>query len=253
MFKVIVAAVVFMPCLGLAAEGEAIRLRAGEEKTVDVGAYSRLAIGQPEVAFVKASKEPGKLTVIGRNAGKTTLQVWRKGEGRISYLVTVHGGDAQASTPPAPQPTAQTKVPLFVGEQRALAVTDVSRIALGDPEIAEVRVEKSGELVMTGRSEGATSLIVWPKKGERQEYELSVRSTTLANESSPVIKLQVGERRTLDFAKASKIGVPDEAIADVELGEKQTLTLVGKAPGETLLPVWPDAHSRMDLRVVVSQ
>ncbi len=53
----------------------------------------------------------------------------------------------------------------------------VGRVAVGDPAIAEVTVINRREVLITGRKNGVTSLLVWPKSGTRDaptEYRLRV-------------------------------------------------------------------------------
>lgn len=83
-----------------------------------------------------------------------------------------------ALPPPAPPPAAAAraeakpseKVELAPGSQTLLAFPGVTRVALGDPSIAEVKVEPGGQLLLTGLAEGRTTLLVWrgrdPEKRE---------------------------------------------------------------------------------------
>lgn len=222
---------------------EPIRLEVGEQKTLDVGEYTRLAIGQPHVAGVSAAKEPGQLTVIGRSAGKTTLLVWQKGKERVPYLIHVRG-EKKAEA----QPT-QTQLHLGRGAQTVLTIPNVTRIAIGDPEIADVKVLGNSEVLVIANSEGRTTMMIWRGK-ERLEYEISVLGSAA---TMPEITLRVGERRHLDFANMSKVGMPNRAIADVELGSKQTLTLIGKAEGETSIRALDWNNAEFEYKVTVTR
>lgn len=250
----LIALALFLPALALAADPAPIRLKQGEEKVLDVGDYTRLAIGAPEVVAVTASREGGQLTVVGRSVGKTTLLVWQKKGGRVTYLIDVRS-DGRPEPKPDPVVAAPrpTELPMFQGEQKVLSFPGVSRIAVGDPEIADVKTVGDGELLISAVSEGRTTMMVWRGGGERLEYEIAVRPNGSANASLPVVTLRIGERRTLDFANASKIGVPDRSIVEVELGERKTVTLVGKAEGETTLPMWSQEQVRVDYRVIVTR
>lgn len=54
----------------------------------------------------------------------------------------------------------------------------VSRVAVGDPAIAEVTVLNRREVLVTGKKSGITSLLIWPKGGTAQEYRLRVGPAT---------------------------------------------------------------------------
>jgi len=57
----------------------------------------------------------------------------------------------------------------------------VSRVAVGDPAIAEVTVINRREVLITGKKNGVTSLLIWPKSGtgdQPVEYRLKVGPVT---------------------------------------------------------------------------
>ena len=51
---------------------------------------------------------------------------------------------------------------------------NVARVAVGNPAIADVSVINQRELLITGKAEGITSLLVWPKRGAAMEYRVKV-------------------------------------------------------------------------------
>jgi len=54
----------------------------------------------------------------------------------------------------------------------------VTRVAVGDPAIAEVTVLNRREVLITGKKSGITSLLIWPNGGAAQEYRLRVGPAT---------------------------------------------------------------------------
>jgi pilus assembly protein CpaC len=54
----------------------------------------------------------------------------------------------------------------------------IKRAAIGQSEVAEVTATSSTELMINGKTTGQTSLIVWEKGGERQFFNVTVRSNT---------------------------------------------------------------------------
>lgn len=247
----IIAALLFIPALALAADPEPIRIEQGEEKVLDVGPYTRLAIGQPDVVGVKGSADESQVIIKGRSPGKTTLLVWQKKGGRVPYLITVRPDRemlaAPAKTPASDASSRATEITMYRGQARLLHFSEMTRIAVGDPEIADVKTTGNDELLVVANSDGRTTLLVWNRDGDRREMEVAVTGST------PVIRLTVGEKRRFDFSDAEKVGVPDRRYADTQPAEKQTLLLEGKAEGETLLPVWTKDSARVDYRVLVTR
>jgi Flp pilus assembly secretin CpaC len=58
-----------------------------------------------------------------------------------------------------------------------LELTDIVRIAVGDPEIADIDVTSAekGLLRVTGSKKGSTMLLVWKKDGSRKAYRLVIK------------------------------------------------------------------------------
>lgn len=66
-------------------------------------------------------------------------------------------------------------ISLGVGTQRVLSVPGVTRVALGNPAVAEVKTLGSGQLLISGLGEGRTTLLVWKNSGQRVSYIVVVR------------------------------------------------------------------------------
>ena len=104
----------------------------------------------------------------------------------LVLAVTLLGTEANAEKPtPAPQkaPTAAPAAPeetltLKKGEVRTLEQKDMTRVAVGDPQVADIEVkgEKgASSLHITGRTQGETVMLVWTKDGKRKAYKLVVQ------------------------------------------------------------------------------
>src|SRR5205823_11400809 len=64
---------------------------------------------------------------------------------------------------------------LGVGQQKTLTLRNVQRVAIGDPEVADVKQVGGGnELLLTGVGEGRTSLLVWLRNDRRLSYVIAV-------------------------------------------------------------------------------
>ena len=79
----------------------------------------------------------------------------------------------------APAAFAQAEggtISLGVGQQKVLQVSNVARVAIGEPDVADVKQVGGGnELLVTGVGEGRTSLLVWRNNDTRLSYVVVVR------------------------------------------------------------------------------
>ena len=65
---------------------------------------------------------------------------------------------------------------LGVGQQKVIQVSNVARVAIGEPDVADVKQVGGGnELLITGVGEGRTSLLVWQSNDRRISYVIVVR------------------------------------------------------------------------------
>ncbi|MFN2549079.1 MAG: pilus assembly protein N-terminal domain-containing protein, partial [Myxococcales bacterium] len=67
-------------------------------------------------------------------------------------------------------------ISLGVGQQKVIQVANVARVAIGEPDVADVKQVGGGnELLITGVGEGRTSLLVWRNNDSRLSYVIVVR------------------------------------------------------------------------------
>src|SRR5207245_3755786 len=67
-------------------------------------------------------------------------------------------------------------ISLGVGQQKVIQVANVARVAIGEPDVADVKQVGGGnELLITGVGEGRTSLLVWRTNDSRLSYVIVVR------------------------------------------------------------------------------
>src|SRR4051812_47467647 len=85
----------------------------------------------------------------------------------------------------------ENTISLGVGSQRVLGVSGVSRIAVADPSVADVR-SVGGQVLVIGAGEGRTSVIVWKSNGQRVTYTVSVRKQD-PNEVAGEMRRLLGE------------------------------------------------------------
>ncbi|HEY2030631.1 MAG TPA: pilus assembly protein N-terminal domain-containing protein [Myxococcales bacterium] len=122
---------------------------------------------------------------------------------------------------------------LGVGQQKVIPVQGVERIAIGDAEIADVKQVASGtELIVTGVSEGRTSLLVWHTGGKRASYQVSVRKQDpkeLVND----IRALLGERE----------GVEVRVVGDRVFLDGETITTADYERVQEVVAIYPSVKS----------
>ena len=73
----------------------------------------------------------------------------------------------------APAVMAATPLSVSINESRYVQEAGLSRVAVGNPEIADVQLLSAREFLLVGKKSGSTSLLVWSANG-RQEYIVTV-------------------------------------------------------------------------------
>ncbi|WP_224362028.1 type II and III secretion system protein family protein [Hyalangium versicolor] len=68
-----------------------------------------------------------------------------------------------------------TTLALGVGTQKVITIPGITKIALGDASIAEVKNLSNNQILITGQAEGKTTLLVWKSSGQRVSYLIAVR------------------------------------------------------------------------------
>ncbi|HHW15122.1 MAG TPA: hypothetical protein GXX28_09345 [Firmicutes bacterium] len=82
---------------------------------------------------------------------------------------------------------------LRAGESRVIGAPNISRVAVGQPEIADVRVLSPTEVLINGRGEGQTTLLLWPASGRVIERIIRVWGPSPALSEADVGELLAGE------------------------------------------------------------
>jgi pilus assembly protein CpaC len=93
----------------------------------------------------------------------------------ISRRVAALAACAALLPAPARALGESASISIGLGQQKVIQVGSVARIAIGDPEVADVKQVGGGDLLVTGVSEGRTSLLVWKTNQSRASYVVLVR------------------------------------------------------------------------------
>lgn len=150
---------------------------------------------------------------------------------------------AQAATPPPPGGVLTVEE----GTHRILRSSRVKRVAVGDPDVADVDVVSAGELLITGKSQGVTSLLVWQASGGSTAYKLVVVpvENPLEQARDPEVgAARIGKGR-LDGQFSSLAG---HAQALARAGEDARDDSVVTLPGQVLTEIRIAEISRSTLR-----
>ena len=73
----------------------------------------------------------------------------------------------------APTVMAATPLSVSINESRYVQEAGLSRVAVGNPDIADVQLLSAREFLLVGKKAGSTTLLVWGANG-RQEYLVTV-------------------------------------------------------------------------------
>lgn len=94
-----------------------------------------------------------------------------------------------------PRPAhAESTLHLGIGSQQVVSVRGgISRIAVGDPNVADVRPLGDGQVLVVGIQEGRTTLLIWRASGGRESYRLVVRRVSIEETADEVRRL-LGDR-----------------------------------------------------------
>lgn len=148
---------------GARAEEIEVRVGVGMQRPLGSSAVKRISVALPKVADVRIIE--GEIVVTGRSEGKTSILVWKRSGQLVSYQVTVVRDGSTEGT---------EELRIDVGAQKLLDITGVKTLSVGDPKIADVRVV-GGQLVVTGRAVGNTTLLIWKRNRQRLGYSVLVR------------------------------------------------------------------------------
>jgi pilus assembly protein CpaC len=80
---------------------------------------------------------------------------------------------------------AAEELSLLVGDQKVLKFPSLKRVSIANPGIADIKViEGTNQILVTGKAEGTTNLIVWDMKDEKTSVLIKV----LAKDPSAILK-----------------------------------------------------------------
>lgn len=154
---------------------------------------------------------------------------------KIGLLVTaclLGTGIAEAATP----------LSVNLNESKYMESSHITRIAVGNPEIADVQLLSAKDFLLVGKKAGSTSLMVWTADGSRQEYHVYVSSedqgTAQAIQKAigyPGVQVQMIKDKILLRGKVENQYQHDMAVrmAQLYLGEANNTAAAGTVGGSS--------------------
>lgn len=139
---------------------------------------------------------------------------------------------------------------LAVGSQKVLDLPGLSRVAVGDPEVADVRVVSKTQLLIVGAKVGTTTLEVW-RTGAAGPTAYTVLVTAALPSAGPRLTVRVGRSLTHPAPGLQRVAIGDAAIADVAAAPGG-VQLKGLKVGTTTLILWSSGGRRESLEVAVT-
>ena len=95
--------------------------------------------------------------------------------GILTVMALATGAGAEPVKAPVKAQSNDEQLSLKAGEVRSLKLANVNRIAIADPEIADVHVTGADVIQVKGIKKGETSLMVWMHDGKaRKAYRVVV-------------------------------------------------------------------------------
>jgi pilus assembly protein CpaC len=84
--------------------------------------------------------------------------------------------------------SAQEKMTVGAGQSRTVNMSGLQRAAIANPDVADVVVVSSSELILVGKQTGTTTLIIWSNMGQQTyQVEVAANDPGIANEIKRVL------------------------------------------------------------------
>lgn len=151
---------------------------AANDELITLEAGARRAQLQLDRLLAEPTVDEKRALELVEQAGAAELAVRKN---RVKLLLRVRAllgpqlwEKVQHAAPPFEAGAEQSLLAVKLGAEIALSIPEIERVAIGDPSVADVRVE-AGRIRVKGSAHGRTSLLVWVKGGERHTYLIDVR------------------------------------------------------------------------------
>jgi pilus assembly protein CpaC len=140
-----------------------------------------------------------------------------------------------------PEPSGE-KLRLFVGTSRVIEFDrPVVRVSIGDPEVADVLVASSRQVLINAKAQGTTSLAVWDEAQQATLFDLLISSDIINAQVLLQVRFAEAQRQALRETGLD-LFILDESptvIAPNELDQISASSLIGEGTTTAVLSVLP--------------
>jgi len=164
-----------------------------------------------------------------RHLHGSAQQLWR-----LAALLTLPIGAARVGA----QQDQITSIELAVGRSWPITVDDaITKVSVANPDVADVVVISTLELVVNAKAPGETDAIIWEQSGARRHYRVAVNTSAERQQIVVSIKFAEVDRNFLRDISAS--GLYQDSHNQVGTGQFETGNLTG-SNGVTTIPTTGD-------------
>ncbi len=140
-----------------------------------------------------------------------------------------------------PKPTGE-KIRLFVGTSRVIEFDrPVVRVSIADPEVADVLVPSSRQVLINAKSQGTTSLAVWDESEQAILFDLLVSSDIINAQVLLQVRFAEANRNALRETGLDLTAIDDAptVIAPKELKKIEVQSLIGEGTNTAVIHLLP--------------
>lgn len=123
---------------------------------------------------------------------------------------------------------ARENISMYVGEVRVLQISEIERVAIGNPKVASNTILPQGQLVLLADSVGVTTMHIWQKDGSEKQFDVTVKD-----------KQELDHHQELVRLLANVPGVTAERNGETSV-VRGTVSLQDKPRLERILARYPD-------------
>jgi pilus assembly protein CpaC len=142
---------------------------------------------------------------------------------------------------------AGEKLPVAVNQSRVLQFDAVSRVAIANPEIADVMIVSGSEVLLVGKAPGLTTLHIWDSGGRNSfQVEVGAADITIANDIKNILGLS-----DITVSKVNKTVILEGTVSDQY--QKNRADKVASAYAEKVVNLLEISHPvqvRIEAKVV---
>ncbi len=172
---------------------------------------------------------------------------------KAAFQIGTHTAAQQAQSESAPAQQTGSPEALHLLVHRSLVVTSpvqITRVSIADPNICDAVVVSPTEILLNGKTPGATSLVIWGQSGQMQSFDVYVDldvldlTTDIRNTfPNEVVKVSVSQNIVTLSGHVSSVAVADKILelAQSMVPAKKDVVSLLEVPapptGEVLLKV----------------